>query len=158
MLLSKVFTCFKSENVEYSHLSDVELEKVVFEEYKRFNILDCRFISRTASLKNLNQSYIEIQYDSIKLDCVTLKFEYLMSFNNLNQRDLCIKILGKLNKTQIEICDSALLLIIKFPSSEIRKEFMSHLLEIIQVYKTLNIFDKSILKYKHFGYKDNMKL
>ena len=121
--------------------------------FDKFNILECKYCERNKKKHTKNESYVIIESDSIKLKSDCVKFEYISHWKIISYTKLILYIFGTIdeNKTII-FSDNFSAILLRFTSNNSLLNFQSHMVEMIQEYKKIGTYDKSILQYKNYNY------
>ena len=114
-------------------------------------LLQCKYQSKHMSVLKSRESYIVLNFDSIQLKNDKIKYDYISHFIVLSDRTVGIVMFTKINyELNMEKNDSLSIVILTFTSNNSRINFMKDILNQINLYKTYNDYDKSIIDFKTF--------
>ena len=143
------FPCKKKEEdvVKYSELSVINTNTDI-KSYTALQISIIQGIRLRCCTKNKE---IQLECDSIKINNLQVKYEYIIAFYFRSPLEICIKVLGQITReNEVEISDTSFLIVIKFTSIRKKDEFIEEIIKQIKKYKLYNTYDKSVIQYKAF--------
>jgi len=145
--------CLKYLNRKVDEHKYIPLQNLSSENVEH-NIHGCFFYCRRKRhlIKNTKIKFIKISNDSIVLgDNEKLKYDYILNITTLNEHVLKINFMGNMNihDGKLNNADNLITILIYFVDEKSR-EFTDELLKCIKKYKKLNIFDKSVFKFRTF--------
>ena len=135
----------KSKKIHYSELKEVKNEPVAY------SLLDCTYKSNNMQITKPEECKIKINRDSIELKNDKVKYDYISHFTKLSNRSVGILMFTKINGDYKMIKnDSLSIIIVKFTSNNTRQSFINTVFEQIKLYKSYDLYDKSVYDFKIF--------
>ena len=147
MCISFFLNCFKSKSneIKYSELKEVEKEENVY------SLLNCKYKSNNIQITKSDECKIRINRDSIELKNDKVKYDYISHFTKLSNRSIGILMFTKINNEfKMKKNDSLSIIIVKFTSNNNRQSFINSVFKHIKLYKSYDIYDKSVHNFKTF--------